>query len=274
MNYDLITKTKIFEMKELDKYTPIEIVILYYQISIFNKDYLLVLCENNILLLNITSFIIEYNYTLKDKPISMELFVLNNVYFLSVMFKYKIILYTIEKSKNKNNDSLNFIINEEIKTVNDERITIDRLFIYHNLIGYQTDTKIIFNTIKTKNNLKSQMIIFDKKANFQRQIPNADELNNLKKNLDNLYKKYNVDKFKNIDIYKNILIEYTPMNNFFIFATYNKLFIIKSFYDYKNENIIESETNNKSQKFKILDKLTKPNIILLIKVIDPYLCVI
>ena len=61
MNYDLITKTKIFEMKELDKYTPIEIVILYYQISIFNKDYLLVLCENNILLLKITSFIIEYN---------------------------------------------------------------------------------------------------------------------------------------------------------------------------------------------------------------------
>ena len=273
INYDLITKTKKLEMKELGKYVPIEIAILYYQIPLFNKDYLLVLCENNILLLNITSFIIEYNYTLKDKPISMELFVLNNIYYICVMFKYKIILYNIEKKKNKDNDSLNFIIFEEIKSINDERITIDRLFIYNNLIGYQTESKIIFNTFKTNINLNSQMINFDKKSNFQRQIPNSDELNSLKKNLDTLYKKYNVDKFKNIDIYKNILIEYTPMNNYFVLATYNRLFIIKSFYDLKNENILESEINNKNPKFKILDKVTKPNVILLIKVIDPYFCV-
>jgi hypothetical protein len=71
-----------------------------------------------------------------------------------------------------------------------------------------------------------------------------DELNTLKKNLESLYKKYNVDKFKSIDIYKNILIEYSQMANAFILATYNRLFIIKSFYDINNESIAESEINN------------------------------
>ena len=106
INYDLTTKTKKLETKELDKYSPIELSILYYQIPIFNKDFLLVLCEESIFLLNITSFIIEYNTPLKDKPISFELFIHNNIYYLSVMFKYKIILYTIEKNNNKNSKNL------------------------------------------------------------------------------------------------------------------------------------------------------------------------
>ena len=274
INYDIFTKTKKLEIKELDKYNPIEITILYYQIPIFDKDYLLVLCENSFLLLNITSFITENNIPLKDKPISMELFILNNTYFLSILTKYKIILYTVEKTKNK--QTLNFILYQEIKSDNGEKIISERLFLYKNLIGYQTDTKIIFLTFKTNKNLNTQTLVFDKQQNFQRQIPNFDELNTLRKNLDILYKKYNVDKFKNIDLYKNIVIEYTPMNNYFIFSTYNRLFIIKSFYDFNNECIEEIELNNsKTQsKLKILDKIAKPNIILLNKIIDPYLCLI
>ena len=275
--YDLITKTKKFEIKQLEKYNPIEMNILYYQMPYFDKDYLLVLCENNVLLLNFTSFIIEFSLTIKERPISMELFVLNNIYFLSVMFKYKIVLYNIEKNNNKKIQSpLNFILYQEIQSPSDERIISDHMLVYQNLIGFQTETKIIFNTFKTKKNLNSQILIFDKKVNFQRQIPNVDELNSLKKSLDSLYKKYNIDKFKNIDIFKNILMEYTQMNNYFIFATYNKLFIIKSFYDLNNETITEKEiSSNKSQnKFKILDRLSKPNIILLLKVIEPYLCLI
>ena len=277
INYDLTTKTKKLETKELEKYNPIEINILYYQIPIFNKDFLLVLCENAILLLNITSFIIEYNTPLKDRPISFELFILNNIYFLSVMFKYKIILYKIEKNNNKNSSNLlNFAIFDEIQSENGEKIINERLFTYKNLISYQTETKIIFYTFKTNKNINSQIIVYDKKQNFQRQIPNSDELNILRKNLDSLYKKYNIDKFKNIDIYKNILIEYTPMNNYFIFATYNKLFIVKCFYDAKKESIEDAEINNNKdqKKFKILDRLTKTNIIISLKIIDPYFCLI
>ena len=277
INYDINTKSKKLEIKELEKYNPIEITILYYQIPIFEKDYLLVLCENNILLLNITSFIIENNTSLKDKPISMELFILNNTYFLSVMFKYKIILYIIDKNKNKNSKNpLNLKVFQEIQAENDEKIISEKLFIYKNLIGYQTDTKIIFCTFKTNKNSNMQILSFDKKVNFQRQTPNMDELNTLRKNLDSLYKKYNIDKFKNIDLYKNISIEYTPMNDYFIFSIYNRLFIIKCFYDVNNECIEETELNNNKEqkKFKILDKITKPNIILLNKIIDPYLCLI
>ena len=135
INYDLTTKAKKLETKELEKYNPIEINILYYQIPIFNKDFLLVLCENAILLLNITSFIIEYNTPLKDRPISFELFILNNIYFLSVMFKYKIILYKIEKNNNKNSANLlNFAIFDEIQSENGEKIINERLFTYKNLI--------------------------------------------------------------------------------------------------------------------------------------------
>ena len=275
MNYDLVTKTKKLEIKELEKYTPIEINILYYQIPFLDKDYLLVLCQNNILILNITSFITEYNLTLKEKPISHELFVFNNTYYLAILTKYTITVYNIIFNKNSKNP-IRFQIIEEIQSTNEGRIINERLFIYQNLIGYQTDTKIIFNTFKTKINLNSQTLTFDKKSNFQRQIPNTDELNTLKKNFDSLYKKYNVDKFKNIDKYKNVMIDYTQMNNYLILATYNRIFIIKSFYDIKKEEIIESETNNNKgqNKFKILDKIVKPNIILDIKVIEPYLCVI
>ena len=277
MNYDLAKKTKKLETKELEKYNPIEISILYYQIPLFDKDYLLVLGENSILLLNITTFIIEYNITLKEKPISMELFVLNNTYFISIMFKFKIIIYTIVRNNNKNlKNVLNFLVFREIQSNEGDKIISERLFLYKNLYAYQTSTKIIFSTFKTPKNLKEQIIVFDKKQNFQRQIPNSDELNTLRKKLDSLSKKYNVDKFKDLDIYKNTLIEYTPMNNYFIFATFNRLFIIKCFYDSGKECLEESEINNtKGQyKFKILDKITKPNVILLLKIIDPYLCIV
>ena len=134
------------------------------------------------------------------------------------MFKYKIILYKIDLYSNKNSAILlNFAIFDEIQSENGEKIINERLFTYKNLISYQTDTKIIFYTFKTNKNINSQIIIYDKKQNFQRQIPNSDELNILRKNLDSLYKKYNIDKFKTIDIYKNFLIEYTSMNYYFIF---------------------------------------------------------
>ena len=277
INYDILKKAKIFDIKVLEKFNPLDIRILYYQIPVFDKDYILVLCENNILLLNITTFIIEYNLTLKDKATSMELFVLNNIYFLLIIFKYKIIIYTIEKNKNKNNKSPIYInAIQEIQSPNDEKIINEKIFLFQNLIGYQTETKIVFFTLKTRINLNSQIIIFDKKINFQRQTPNYDELNNLNKNLDSLYKKYNVDKFKNVELYKNYIIEYTSMNNYFIFSIYNRVFIIKSFYDSLNENINESENNNikEQKKFRILDKLEKPNIIFFLKVIEPYICMI
>ena len=277
INYDLNKKTKKLETKELEKYNPIEMSILYYQIPLFDKDYLLVLGENSILLLNITTFIIEYNISLKEKAISMELFVLNNSYFITIMFKFKIIIYTIEKNNNKNTkNTLNFIFFQEFQSYNGEKIISERLFLYKNLFAYQTDTKIIFSTFKTQKNLKEQIFIFDKKQNFQRQIPNSDELNILRKNLDSLFKKYNADKFKSLDIYKNVLIEYTPMNNYFILASFNRLFIIKCFYDSGKECIEDSEINNSKgqNKFKILDKITKSNVILLLKVIDPYFCLI
>jgi hypothetical protein len=151
INYDLITKTKKLKIKELEKYNPFEITILYYQIPLFEKDYLLVLCENNLILINITTFIIEYNLSLKDKPISMEIFALNNVYSCSIMFKYKISFYIIEKNNNKNSKNpLNFSLAQEIQSPNDEKIISERLFIYRNLFGFQIETKIIVNTFKNQ----------------------------------------------------------------------------------------------------------------------------
>ena len=37
--YEILNKSKKIESKELEKYKPFEINILYYQIPLFNKDY-------------------------------------------------------------------------------------------------------------------------------------------------------------------------------------------------------------------------------------------
>jgi len=276
MLYEILNSSKKIEIKELDKYKPIEIKILYYQIPYFNKDYLLCICEKNILLLNITSFIIEYNLSLKEKVISSELFVLNNKYFLSILFQYKIILYHLNINNNsKENIPLSFDLYHEFKESNDKIINM-KIFYNTNLIHYQTDKKLFFLTFPTKINKNSKELIFDKTENFQNLIPNKDELDDLNKKLESLYDTYKCDKFKYLDNYKNIIIEYSKLNNYFIIAIYNKLFIINSFYDYNKNDIKESEIDiKKGEKyFKILERITKNNLIISIKMIEPYLILI
>ena len=272
--YEILNKAKKIETKELEKYKPIEIKILYYQIPIFNKDYLLIICEKNILLLNITSFVIEYNMTLKEKVFSSELFVLNNIYFLSILFEYKIVLYSLNINK-KEKCQFSFNIYQELPILDDKIINM-KIFPYTNIIFYQTDKKLHFFNFRTRINSNSKAIIFDIKENFENQIPNKDDLNELNKKLEKLYDEYKSEKFKSLDTYKNIIIEYTKLNNYFIISTYNKLFIIQSFYDCIKNDINESYIDiNKDEKyFKILDRITKNNIILLIKIIEPYLIII
>ena len=272
--YEILNKSKKLETKEIEKYKPMEIKILYYQIPLFNKDYILIICENNILLLNITSFIVEYNLNLKDKVYSSELFVLNNIYFLSILSEYKIYLYSLNINK-KEKCLISFDIYQEFPKLNDKIINM-KIFFDTNLFFYQTEKKIYFYTFRTKINSNSKEIIFDKKENFQDNIPNKDELNNLNKKIETLYDTYKSDKYKSLDLYKNIIIDYTKLNNYFIFATYNKLFIIHSFYNINKHEISESniEVNKGENKLKILDRITKDNIIILIKILEPYLFIL
>ena len=272
--YEILNKSKKLETKEIEKYKPMEIKILYYQIPLFNKDYILIICENNILLLNITSFIVEYNLNLKDKVYSSELFVLNNIYFLSILSEYKIYLYSLNINK-KEKCLISFDIYQEFPKLNDKIINM-KIFFDTNLFFYQTEKKIYFYTFRTKINSNSKEIIFDKKENFQDNIPNKDELNNLNKKIETLYDTYKSDKYKSLDLYKNIIIDYTKLNNYFVFAIYNKLFIIHSFYNINKHDISESniEVNKGENKLKILDRITKDNIIILIKILEPYLFIL
>ena len=272
--YEILNKSKKLETKEIEKYKPMEIKILYYQIPLFNKDYILIICENNILLLNITSFIVEYNLNLKDKVYSSELFVLNNIYFLSILSEYKIYLYSLNINK-KEKCPISFDIYQEFPKLNDKIINM-KIFFDTNLFFYQTEKKIYFYTFRTKINSNSKEIIFDKKENFQDNIPNKDELNNLNKKIETLYDTYKSDKYKSLDLYKNIIIDYTKLNNYFVFAIYNKLFIIHSFYNINKHEISESniEVNKGENKLKILDRITKDNIIILIKILEPYLFIL
>ena len=272
--YEILNKSKKLETKEIEKYKPMEIKILYYQIPLFNKDYILIICENNILLLNITSFIVEYNLNLKDKVYSSELFVLNNIYFLSILSEYKIYLYSLNINK-KEKCLISFDIYQEFPKLNDKIINM-KIFFDTNLFFYQTEKKIYFYTFRTKINSNSKEIIFDKKENFQDNIPNKDELNNLNKKIETLYDTYKSDKYKSLDLYKNIIIDYTKLNNYFVFAIYNKLFIIHSFYNINKHEISESniEVNKGENKLKILDRITKDNIIILIKILEPYLFIL
>ena len=272
--YEILNKSKKLETKEIEKYKPMEIKILYYQIPLFNKDYILIICENNILLLNITSFIVEYNLNLKDKVYSSELFVLNNIYFLSILSEYKIYLYSLNINK-KEKCLISFDIYQEFPKLNDKIINM-KIFFDTNLFFYQTEKKIYFYTFRTKINSNSKEIIFDKKENFQDNIPNKDELNNLNKKIETLYDTYKSDKYKSLDLYKNIIIDYTKLNNYFVFAIYNKLFIIHSFYNINKHDISESniEVNKGENKLKILDRITKDNIIIVIKIFEPYLFIL
>ena len=151
-----------------------------------------------------------------------------------------------------------------------------KIFFDTNLFFYQTEKKIYFYTFRTKINSNSKEIIFDKKENFQDNIPNKDELNNLNKKIETLYDTYKSDKYKSLDLYKNIIIDYTKLNNYFVFAIYNKLFIIHSFYNINKHEISESniEVNKGENKLKILDRITKDNIIILIKIFEPYLFIL
>ena len=148
--YEILNKSKKLETKEIEKYKPMEIKILYYQIPLFNKDYILIICENNILLLNITSFIVEYNLNLKDKVYSSELFVLNNIYFLSILSEYKIYLYSLNINK-KEKCLISFDIYQEFPKLSDKIINM-KIFPDTNLFFYQTEKKIYFYTFKTKIN--------------------------------------------------------------------------------------------------------------------------
>ena len=243
--YDILNKSKKIEVKDLEKSKPFEHKILYYQIPIFNKDYLLYICEKNILLLNITSFIFEYNLNLNEKAVSSELFVLNNKYFLAILCEYKIVLYSLKSdSKTKDKCNLSFDIYQEFPKSNDKIINM-KIFFNTNLIAFQTEKAIIFETFKTKINKKSKELIFDKTENFQTQIPNKDELNALNKKLEELYETYKADKFKSLDTYKNIIIDYSKLNNYFIIAIYNKLFIIQS---YLKNDIKEKEIEKNKEK--------------------------
>ena len=272
--YEILNKSKKLETKEIEKYKPMEVKILYYQIPLFNKDYILIICEKNILLLNITSFIVEYNLNLKDKVYSSELFVLNNIYFLSILSEYKIYLYSLNINK-REKCLISFDIYQEFSKLDDKIINM-KIFLDINLFFYQTEKKIYFNTFMTKINSNSKEIIFDKKENFQDNIPNKDELSNLNKKIETLYDTYKVDKFKSLDTYKNIIIDYSKLNNYFVFAIYNKLFIIHSFYNKTKHEISESniEVNKGENKLKILDRITKDNIIILIKILEPYLFIL
>ena len=269
--YEILNKSKKLETKELEKYKPMEIKILYYQIPLFNKDYILIICEKNILLLNITSFIIEYNLNLSDKIYSSEIYVLNNIYFLSILYEYKIDLYSLNYNK-KEKCLISFDIYQELSKLNEKIINM-KIFYNTNLIFYQTEKKIYFYNFRTKINSNSKEIIFDKKENFQSNIPNKDELNNLNKKIEALYDIYKSDKYKSLDLYKNIIVDYTKLNNYFVFAIYNKLFIIQSFYNCTKNDIQESQIEiiKGENKLKMLDRITKDNLIILIKIIEPYL---
>ena len=264
------TESKKIELKDLDKYLPFDLQILYYRFDLFKKDYLLVLCEKNILVINPTNFIKEYIFNLTEKPNLMQINVIKDLYLLQLISDFQITILNIIPSK-KNDNPFNF--KKYYEFFPKEKIISNDVIVYNNLCGYQTEKSFVFFIFNTSSSTRCSNIIFDKKQSFgnKENIIENNELSLLRSDLNSFNTKYDNEKFSNLDLYKIYKMDYAPNCNYFLFAFYNRVFIIHSFYNKNAQDFISNyNAPMDNTKLKIKDRLVKPGLILLLKIIEPY----
>ena len=88
--YDTKNNQKKYEINECSSYSPSQIEILFYNNNKVKKDYLLILCESKIVVLNSFKYTIEYEYELNEKSNFMKIHSVDDLYLIVVIHKEKI----------------------------------------------------------------------------------------------------------------------------------------------------------------------------------------
>ena len=258
--YDLIEEKKKHEINDYKNLNPIEIQILYYNNLQLKKDFLLILCETKLIVMNLNKLTNEYEFSFQEKSKNFQIQFYNNFYFIIIILKKKILILNIIKdSKSKCGFSL-FLYNE-IYTNSNDLILSKEIFLFNNFISIETEFNIEFYILDFSNNKsKFEKFIFDKKKNFKNELLTNNEINYLTQNLFNSNNLLN----KNLDFYKQIQLTYSNLSKYFYLTYVNKIFII-------NSNFLNEKNSNSNAEFIFIDKIIKSSVILFIKIIDPYI---
>ena len=258
--YDTIEEKKKHEINDYKNLNPLEIQILYYNNLQLKKDFLLILCETKLIVMNLNKLTNEYEFSFQEKSKNFEIQFFNNFYFIIIILKKKILILNIIKdSKSKCGFSL-FLYNE-IYTNSNDLILSKEIFLFNNFIGIETEFNIEFYILDFSNNKsKFEKFIFEKKKNFKNELLTNNEINLLTQNLFNSNNLLN----KNLDFYKQIQLTYSNLSKYFYLTYVNKIFII-------NSNFLNEKNSNSNADFIFIDKIIKSSVILFIKIIDPYI---
>ena len=258
--YDTIEEKKKHEINDYKNLNPLEIQILYYNNLQLKKDFLLILCETKLIVMNLNKLTNEYEFSFQEKSKNFEIQFFNNFYFIIIILKKKILILNIIKdSKSKCGFSL-FLYNE-IYTNSNDLILSKEIFLFNNFIGIETEFNIEFYILDFSNNKsKFEKFIFEKKKNFKNELLTNNEINLLTQNLFNSNNLLN----KNLDFYKQIQLTYSNLSKYFYLTYVNKIFII-------NSNFLNEKNSNSNADFIFIDKIIKSSVIIFIKIIDPYI---
>jgi len=258
--YDTKNNQKKYEINDCISYSPSQIEILFYNNNKIKKDYILILCETKLVVLNSFKYTIEYEYELNEKANFMKIHSVDDLYLIVVIHKEKISFHNIVKST-KYNCGFSFYLYYELYTEKRGNIFSRDILLYDNLVALETENNFEFSTFNTKSTNQNKTLIFNKKISFSNDFLTSNELSMLSQNLNSL----KVLKNKELNYYKISQISYSSLSNLFFFCFINKLLVIQSFYDPKIQKFTSIEN-----KLTIVDRMIKPNVILFSKVIEPY----
>ena len=258
--YDTKNNQKKYEINECSSYSPSQIEILFYNNNKVKKDYLLILCESKIVVLNSFKYTIEYEYELNEKSNFMKIHSVDDLYLIVVIHKEKISFHNIVKST-KYNCGFSFYLYYELYTEKRSYIFSRDILLFDNLVALETENNFEFSTYNTKSSNQNKTLIFNKKLSFSNDFLTNSELSILSQNLNSLKSLKN----RELNYYKISQISYSSLSNLFFFCFINKLLVIKSFYDPKIQKFTSIEN-----KLTIIERMIKPNVILFSKVVEPY----
>lgn len=260
--YDPVSHKQKYEITDSKRLSPSQITILYYNKSQVKKDYLLLLGENKLFVINFSNYKISYEQMIPANAINMKIHFVNDLYLIAVKYKNKISFYSIVQNS-KSLSGFSFYLYYIIET--DEAILTKDILLKKNFICFETKNKICFYSFDTPPNKDNLSFFFSKNENFS-EVVSFNEVNSLNQGL-----LASGLKNKSIDAYKAMQFSYSSLLNAIFISFLNKVYLIRSVFSPQTEKFLINSTHT---KLEIIDKIVKQNIIQNVTIVDPYLLLV
>lgn len=260
--YDPVSNKQKYEISDSKRLSPFQTTILYYNKSQVKKDYLLLLGESKLFVINFSNYKISYEQTIPNNAINMKIHFVNDLYLIGLKYKNKMLFYSIVQNS-KSFSGFSFYLYYVIET--DEAILTKDVLMKKNFICFETKNKICFYSFDTPPNKENLSFFFSKNENFS-EVVSFNEVNSLNQGL-----VASGLKNKSIDAYKTMQFSYSSLINIIFISFLNKLYLVRSVFSPETEKFLINSTHT---KLEIIDKIVKQNIIQNVTVVDPYLLMI